>query len=59
MIDKNATMTATPTGIVTKLIEQEAAMKRQNGLTPEAVFFAKNGGKGGRGGKVSEKSSEE
>jgi hypothetical protein len=53
MMDKNATMTATPDEIVTKLVEKQVAMKRQNGLAPEALLFAKKGGKGGRGGKVS------
>jgi len=52
MMDKNATMTATPDEIVTKLVEKEAAIKRENGLAPEALLFAKKGGKGGRGGKV-------
>jgi len=52
MIDKNATMTATPDEIVTKLVEKEAAIKRENGLAPEALLFAKKGGKVGRGGKV-------
>jgi hypothetical protein len=58
MIDQNATMTATPDEIVTKLVEKEAAIKRENGLAPEALLFAKkggrgggNGGKAGRGGK--------
>ena len=52
MMDKNTTMTATPNEIVTKLIEKEAAIKRENGLAPEALLFAKKGGRGGRGGKV-------
>jgi len=51
MMDKNATMTATPDEIVTKLVEKEAAIKRQNGLAPEALLFAKKGGKGGKAGK--------
>jgi hypothetical protein len=58
MMDKNATMTATPDEIVTKLVEKEAAIKREHGLVPEALLFAKkggrgggNGGKAGRGGK--------
>jgi len=57
-MDKNATMTATSDQIITKLIEKEAAIKRENGLAPEALLFAKkggrgggNGGKAGRGGK--------
>jgi len=56
MIDKNATMTATPYEIVTKLVEKKAAIKRENGLAPEALLFAKKGGKGGtcgNGGKAS------
>jgi len=52
MMDKNATMTVTPNEIVTKLIEKEAAIMRENGLAPEALLFAKNGAKGGRGVKV-------
>jgi hypothetical protein len=53
MMDKNATMTATPNEIVTMLVEKEAAIKRENGLAPEAPLFAKKGGKGGgNGGKA-------
>jgi hypothetical protein len=52
MMDKNGTMTATPDEIVTKLVEKEAPMKRENWLAPEALLFAKKGGRGGRGGKV-------
>jgi hypothetical protein len=52
MMYKNATMTATPDEIVTKLVEKEAAIKRENGLAQEALLFAKKGGRGGRGGKV-------
>jgi hypothetical protein len=33
MMDKNATITATPDEIITKLVEKEAAIKRENGLT--------------------------
>ena len=56
MMDKNATMTTTPDEIVTKLIEMDAAIKRENGLAPEALLIAKKGGKGGnreadKGGK--------
>jgi len=55
MMDKNATMTTTPDEIVTKLIEKIAAIKREKGLAPEALLFAKkgdgNGGKAGKGGK--------
>ena len=58
MMDQNVMMTATPDGIVTKLVEKEAAIKRENGLAPEALLFARkggrgggNGGKAGRGGK--------
>jgi len=55
MMDKNTRMTATPDEIVTKLVEKEAAINTENGLAPEAVFFAKKGGKrgGGNGGKAS------
>jgi hypothetical protein len=53
MIDKNATMTATPDEVVTKRGEKEAAIKRENGLAPEALLFAKKGGKGGNGGNSS------
>jgi hypothetical protein len=54
MMDKNATMTATPDEIVTKLVKNEAAIKRENGLAPEALLFAKKGGEGdgGNGGKA-------
>jgi hypothetical protein len=52
MMDNNATITATLDEIVTKLVEMEAAIKRENGLTPEALLFAKKGGRGGRGSKV-------
>ena len=53
MMDKNATMTATPDEIVTKLVKKEAAIKRENGLAPEALLFAKKGGRGGgNGGKA-------
>jgi len=48
-MDNNALMTATPDEIITKLIEREAAIKRENWLTPEAQLFAKKGGKGGNG----------
>jgi len=51
-MEKNATMTAMPNEIVTKLIEKEAAIKSENRLAPEPPLFAKKGGKGGRGGKV-------
>jgi len=53
MMDKNTTTTATPDEIVTKLIKQEAAIKRENGLAPESQRFVKKGVRGGRGGKVS------
>ena len=52
MMDKNATMTATPDEIVTKLVEKEAAIKREKGLAPEALLFAKKGGRGNIVGKV-------
>jgi len=52
IMDNNATMTATPDVIVPKLVEKEAAIQRENGFAPEALFFAKKGGKGSRGGKV-------
>jgi hypothetical protein len=55
MMNKNATMTATPNEIVTKLIEKEAAIKREKELAPEALLFSKkgggNGGKAGKGGR--------
>jgi hypothetical protein len=55
MMDKNTTMTATPDEIVTKLVEKEAAIKREKGLAPEALLFPKkrggNGGKAGEGGR--------
>ena len=49
-MDKNPTMTTTPDEIVTKLVEKEAAISRENGLAPEALLLAKKGGRGGRGG---------
>ena len=52
MMDKNATMTTTPDGIITKLVEKGAAIKTENVLVSEALLFAKKGGRGGRGGKV-------
>jgi hypothetical protein len=39
MMDKNATMTATPDEIVTKLVEKDAAIKRENGLAPESLLL--------------------
>ena len=44
MMDKNATMTATPDEIVTKVVEKEAAIKKEKGFAPEALLFAKKGG---------------
>jgi hypothetical protein len=53
MMDKNATMVATPDDIITKLVEKETEINRENGLAPEALLFAKMGGKvGGNGGKA-------
>jgi hypothetical protein len=49
-MDKNTTMTTTPDEIVTKLVEKEAAIKRENRLAAEALLFEKKGGKGGGGG---------
>jgi len=49
MMDKDTTMTARPNEIVTKLVEKEAAITRENGLAPETLLFAKKGGKGGGG----------
>jgi hypothetical protein len=49
----NATMTATPNEIITKLVKTEAAIKRQNKLAPEAILFAKKDGKSGNGGNAS------
>jgi hypothetical protein len=55
IIDKNAMMTANPDEIVTKLIQKDAAIKREKGLAPEALLVAKkgggNGGKAGKGGR--------
>jgi hypothetical protein len=50
LIDKNATMTATPNDTVTKVFEMEAAIKRENGLAPKALLFARQGGNGSNGG---------
>jgi len=53
MMDKNATMTAKPDEIITKLVEKEAAIQREKGLAPDALLFAKKGGGNGRkAGKV-------
>ena len=52
MMHKNGTMTAMPDEIVTMLIKNEVAIKRENGLTPEALLCAKKGGKCGNGGKA-------
>ena len=52
MTERNTTMTATTDEIVTKLVEKETAIKRENGLAPEALLFEKTGGRGGRGGKA-------
>jgi hypothetical protein len=52
MRGKTAMTTSTPDEIVTKLVEKEAATTRENGFAPEALLFAKKGGRGGRGGKV-------
>jgi hypothetical protein len=49
MMEENATMTATPNEIITKLIEKEVAIKRETGLPPEALLCQKMGGKGGNG----------
>jgi hypothetical protein len=51
MMDTKATITPSPNEIVSNLIEKEAAIKRVNGLAPEALFFPKQGG--GNGGKSS------
>jgi hypothetical protein len=54
MMDKNGSMTTTPDEIVTKLVEQDAALKRENRLAAEALLFAKKGGgNGGKAGKGS------
>jgi len=45
-------MTATSHEIVTKLVEKESAIKRDNGLAPEALLLAKKGGRCSRGCKV-------
>ena len=57
-MDRKVTNNAMPDEIITKLAEMQAAIKREIGLTPEALLFAKkggngggNGGNGGRGGK--------
>jgi hypothetical protein len=55
MIDKNTTTTGTPDEIVPKLVGNEAAIKREQGLAPDTLLLANKGGKGGRGGKVSQR----
>jgi len=52
-MNKKYTITATPGEMVTKLVENEAAIKRQNFLAPEALLFAKKSGKAGNGNKAS------
>jgi hypothetical protein len=52
IMDKNTTINAIPNEIVSKLVEKKAAINRENGLTPEALLFAKKGGKGGNGGEA-------
>jgi hypothetical protein len=47
MMEKNATMTATSDEIISKLVEKEAAIKREKWLVPEALLFAKKGGGNG------------
>jgi len=49
MIDKNAMMTSIPDKIITMVVENAAAIKRENGLAPEALVFTKKGGQGGNG----------
>ena len=39
MMDKNGRMTTTPEEIVTKLVEKQAAIRRENGLAPEALLL--------------------
>jgi hypothetical protein len=53
MMNKNAMMTATSDEIVNNLIEKEATIKRETGLAPKALLFAKKGGKAGKAGKGS------
>jgi len=52
MTDKNVMMTTTPDEIVTKLVEKEAASRRETGFAPEALLVAKKSGRGSRGGNV-------
>jgi hypothetical protein len=52
MMNKNATITTMSDEIITKLVKKDAAIKRQNGLAPNALLFAKKGGRAGRGSKV-------
>jgi hypothetical protein len=60
MMDNNVTLTTTPGEIVSKPVDKEAATNTENGLAPEVMLFAMqggnscnggNGGKAGRGGK--------
>jgi len=57
VMDQNVMMTATPDDIVTKLVQMDAAIKRENGLTPEALLCAEQGGKGGGNGSKAGKGS--
>jgi hypothetical protein len=51
MMNNTMMMTAMPDEIVTKLIEVDAAIKRVNGIAPEALLFAKKGSKGCKASK--------
>jgi hypothetical protein len=50
VMDTDATMTAMPERIVTKLVEEDSEIKREHGLAPDALLFVKKGGRGGNGG---------
>ena len=51
-MDKAATMTAMPDEIITTVVEKETVIKRQKGLTPDALLFAMKDCKNSRGGTV-------
>jgi hypothetical protein len=48
----NTTLTTKLDKIVTKIVQKEAAIKREYGLIPEALLLANHCGRGSRGGIV-------
>jgi hypothetical protein len=50
MMDKNATMTAMPDQMVTKVVKKKAPITTETRRAPDALLFAIKGDKGGSGG---------